>query len=435
MSLPVHYGWIIAIAGCAGMVASVPGQTIGINVFNEKLIVALSLSRTEVSAAYLVGTAASGFLLPVAGSLFDRLGARRMIALAALGLGLSLVYMSQVDRLAQLVSSGFAGGQSAFWIRAATLTLGFFLLRFWGQGVVMMTSRNMIGKWWEAHRGKVFSVGGIAVAVCFSLAPKGFDSLIDSVGWREAWGMMALLMVPGFLVFGWLFFRDNPRECGLSPDAGLPPPSGQRDNPEFRSTREFSRREALRRYSFWAFSSVFGLQACYFTAYTFHVVDVAADLGMTKTALLNLFVPSAILSGAISVVVGWACDRWRLKYLLAVMAFGNVLAPLGLALEQAMWTPVLLVAGFGIGNGCFGALSGAFMPRFFGLKHLGAISGFFMSLIVISSAVGPFLFSVARAATGSYHAAHLAAALISLALLVAAFWANNPQREKEAALI
>ena len=58
--LSLHYSWVIAVFGCLGMVASIPGQTIGVNVFNEKLIVALDLSRTNVSAAYLVGTALSG---------------------------------------------------------------------------------------------------------------------------------------------------------------------------------------------------------------------------------------------------------------------------------------------------------------------------------------------------------------------------------------
>ncbi|EDY81141.1 transporter, major facilitator family [Verrucomicrobiia bacterium DG1235] len=425
---PLHYGWIVAAVGTLGMVASVPGQTVGVNVFSEKLIEALGLTRTNVSAAYFVGTAVSGLALPFAGSLFDRFGARRMIVWASFALAAALGYMSVVDRVADGVGGVLGFGESNFWIRMVSLILGFFLMRFFGQGVVMMTSRNMIGKWWVSHRGKVFSIGGIAVAVCFSLAPKVFDGMIESMGWREAWRLMAICLVPGFVFVAWLLYRDNPDECGLEVDVGKLPDAKQADDPEFRFVKEFSRSEALGTFAFWAFSLVFALQALYFTAYAFHVVDVAADAGVSKGAMLNLFVPAALLNAGVSLFVGWACDRWRLKYLLAFMAGGNAVAALGLAALDGWWLSAAVVVGFGIGGGCFGALSGVFMPRFFGLKHLGAISGFFASLIVIGSAVGPLLFSVTRGATGSYELVHWGAGVASLVLLASAFWADNPQR-------
>ncbi|MDQ8203424.1 MFS transporter [Pelagicoccus sp. SDUM812003] len=425
---PLHYGWAIAVVGTLGMLASVPGQTIGVNVFSERLIGALELSRINVSAAYFAGTALSGFILPYAGTLFDRFGARRLIALASVGLAASLVFMSFVDHLAGAVERLVSVESLGFAIRVATLTVGFFLIRFWGQGVVMMTSRNMIGKWWVAHRGKVFSIGGIAVAVCFSLTPQAFDWLIERVGWREAWWLMALGLAPFFCSFAWLLYRDNPQECGLEPDAGLAVDEAKSQDPEFRIVKEFQRTEALKTYSFWAFSLVFALQACYFTAFSFHVIDVAADVGMSKGGMLALFFPSAVLNGAVSLFVGWACDRWRLKYLLAFMASGNLVAALGLGLAHPVIMPACVVIGFGISGGCFGALSGVFMPRFFGLKHLGAISGFFASLIVLGSAVGPLAFSLARSFLGSYAFAHWVAGGLSLSLMVGARWANNPQR-------
>lgn len=430
---PLHYGWVVAAAGTIGMVASVPGQTIGVNVFNEKLIGALGLSRTGVSTAYFVGTAASGLLLPYAGRLFDLWGARRMIVAATIALALSLCYMSVVDGVAGRVGSFLGQGESELWIRAGSLVFGFFLIRFFGQGLVMMTSRNMIGKWWVTHRGKVFSVGGIAVTACFSLAPKVFDAMIESIGWRESWRLMAFLLAPCFCFVAWLLYRDNPDECDLAADAGKKSPQAQSDDPEFKMVREFTRAEALRSFSFWAFSSVFALHACYFTAYAFHIVDLAADLGMEKGAMLNLFVPAAALNAAVSFSVGWISDRWRLKYLLLVMVSGILVGALGLALLDGMALSVAIVLGFGVSGGCFGPLSGVFMPRFFGLKHLGAISGFFASLIVIGSAVGPLVFSLSRSGTGSYQLIHWIAAVLSLALVFAALKADNPQRKLAAA--
>lgn len=307
------------------------------------------------------------------------------------------------------------------------LAVCFFLIRFWGQGVVMMTSRNMIGKWCVSHRGKVFSVGGIAVAVSFSLTPKAFDGLIEWIGWRDAWRAMALGLFPLFGIVAWLLYRDSPDSCGLEVDAGMRASERQANDPEFRIHKEMSRSEAVRSYAFWGFSLAFALQACYFTGFTFHVIDVGAEVGLTKDAVLNLFFPAALLNAGVSLFVGWAADRWRLKYLVAFMAVGNLAAAIGLALGEGWWLKGLIVFGFGVGGGCFGALSGVFMPRFFGLKHLGAISGFFASLIVIGSAVGPLAFSLAKGA-GGYGTAHAGAAVCSLVLVIGAFWADNPQR-------
>lgn len=426
---PVHYGWIVAVVGTLGMVASVPGQTIGVNVFNEKLIEALGLSRLSVSAAYFVGTAASGFLLPYAGRLFDRLGARRMIVGASAALALSLLYMSVVDGVAAGVEAVSGVDASKLWIRMGSLVLGFFLIRFFGQGLVMMTSRNMVGKWWVAHRGKIFSVGGIAVTVCFSLAPKLFNEMIEAFGWRESWRLMALVLAPGFCGLAWLLYRDNPGECGLEADAGKPVDAKRAEDPEFKLVKEFTRGEALRSFSFWAFSLVFALQSCYFTGYAFHVIDVATDLGRDAGGMLNLFVPIAFLNAVVSLVVGWVSDRCRLKYLLAFMALGNALAAFALVGLQGGALPVALALGFGVSGGCFGALSGVFMPRFFGLKHLGAISGFFVSVIVIGSAVGPLAFSLARSWAGSYAWAHGGGAVLAALLAAASYWADNPQRK------
>lgn len=429
----VHYGWVIAVAGAAGIVASIPGQTIGVNVFSERLIVDLGITRTQVSLTYFLGTGISAFLLPWAGQWFDRLGARRMVALGSVALGLSLFYMSVADRLADGASRAL--GLEEPWVgsRLGFLTFGFLLIRFWGQGVLTMTSRNMVGKWWKNHRGKVLSVSGIAVSVCFSLSPKIFDALIEWLGWREAWMAIGAVLLAGFTLFGWLVFRDHPEECGLEVDAGKASRKEQDEDPEFRIERDFTRKEALCSFGFWSFSLIFALQSLYFTAYSFHVVSVAAEVGLSKGEALNLFVPASILGGSISLFVGWASDRWRLKYMMLLMGVGVALSPAALLWGKGAWVPAMMIGGFGIASGCFGTLSGAFLPRFFGLKHLGKISGVFMSLLVLSSAIGPLVFSLCLDAWGSYRLAHQVAFWTSLALCLSTFWADNPQRKLAAA--
>lgn len=184
--LPFHYGWVIAIVSAASMAASIPGQTIGVNVFSDELIVALGLTRSQVALAYFIGTAVSGTILLWAGKIYDRIGARRLMVVSSVALGFSLFYLSAVDWIPRAVAHLWSLEDALNWMLVASLTVGFFLIRFTGQGFVAMAGRNMVAKWWEYHRGKVLPFTGIGVSVCFSLAPIVFYELIQATDWRLA---------------------------------------------------------------------------------------------------------------------------------------------------------------------------------------------------------------------------------------------------------
>ena len=61
---PFFYGWVILAASTVGILASIPGQTMGVSVFTDHLIAALRISRVQLSTAYMFGTVASSFMLP-----------------------------------------------------------------------------------------------------------------------------------------------------------------------------------------------------------------------------------------------------------------------------------------------------------------------------------------------------------------------------------
>jgi hypothetical protein len=69
----------------------------------------------------------------------------------------------------------------------------------------------------------------------------------------------------------------------------------------------------------------------------------------------------------------------------------------------------------------------AALPRFFGRKHLGAISSSAMSAMVLSSAMGPVLFSYGKTLLGSYKAVLLWMLILPGILLVMSLFARNPQ--------
>ncbi len=110
--------------------------------------------------------------------------------------------MSSLKILASGLNSftGLPFGIAAFLL----ITPGFFALRFFGQGILTMVSRNMVMKWFDKKRGLAAALMGVITAFGFSYAPKPFNRLIISYSWEGAWkilGLAALLIVPFFIMF------------------------------------------------------------------------------------------------------------------------------------------------------------------------------------------------------------------------------------------
>jgi cyanate permease len=87
----------------------------------------------------------------------------------------------------------------------------------------------------------------------------------------------------------------------------------------------------------------------------------------------------------------------------------------------------LLILGMAISTAGFGTVSGVFVPRYFGIRHIGAISGVVTSIMVMASAIGPYLFSQLRDRYGSYDTAYAFTLVSALSLLICCFCADSPQ--------
>jgi len=397
---PVFYGWVIVVASVLGVLTSIPGQTIGVSVFTDHLITATGLSRLQLANAYLLGTLTSGCLLPFGGKLLDRLGARPVVVLAAVGLGLTLCYLAVCDRLSLFLSDFLP--LSAPTVAAVLLVIGFISLRFCGQGMLTMTSRTTLGKWFDRRRGQVSGIEGVFIAAGFSIAPYGFSQAIAQLGWRGTWLSLGAIVGLGMSIVGWLLFRDNPEACGLRMDGDaveIADAQGARIAPAIWGV---TRKQALSTLAFWAVTLAFASQALSITGITFNIVSIGAEMGIAEARMVSIFVPIAVVSTVVGYGVGVACDRVRIQYLFIFMMVFQAMGIAAMANLDTPWMFWPAVVGMGVSGGCFGTLSTVVLPRFFGRKHLGAIAGVQMMAIVIASALGPSLLASSKSVTGSY---------------------------------
>jgi len=427
--LPFYYGWVVVVAGTIGAIASVPGQTAGVSVFTDDLISTTGLTRLQLAVAYLVGTGTSGMLLGAGGRAIDRHGSRVVALGATLGLAMTLLGLSVVGPMSTAVG-------------VVVMSIGFGCLRFSGQGLLTLASRTMIAQWFDRRRGFVTAVSSAFVSFSFAASPALFLALIDIDGYRTAWRIMAvvLVVVIGSVIVA--FYRVSPEAAGIEIDgrARTPVPDDRdsEDHVERRSVltvgtdQDATRAEALRDVRFWALTIPVAALASTSTAITFHIVDLGLELGLTDDEIVRIFVPIAFVSVPVTLGTGWLIDRVTPLVIAAAMAVAQLVMYPMVGLLDTGWGAVAAVLAWGASQGCFSALTSAAIPKVFGRRHLGAISGAQMSAMVIGSAIGPAFFALVQSLTGGYRSALWLSAAIPAAGLVLAIEGLRQHRRASA---
>ena len=423
---PIFYGWVIWLLSTLGFLMSVPGQTMGMAVFTDPFIDAFDLSRSQLSFAYLCGTVGSAFLLTRAGRLYDRVGARIMVVGASVLLGLMIAFISLVDQIGGAMAALF--GLPLATITLPLILIGYFGVRFSGQGVLTSASRNVLLLWFEKRRGLVSGIRGVFVSLGFSIAPLVLALMIDAAGWRGALWLMSAALIFGFAVVALVFLRNAPEEEGLLPD-GESETAAQTQREVYRAP-DLPLAEARRRPSFWLYSGGLAIHALFGTAVTFHIVSIFAEAGRSRTEAFAYFLPQAIVSTSVNLIGSTFVDRQKLKPFLLIMLSAFLVGAAGLVYLEEDWGYWMLVAGFGAGGGLWGVISNVAFIRLFGGLHLGEISGLNTSITVFASAIGPFLFSLGYDLTGAYTAVEVLCAVAILCLLLAGAAIRQPEDRK-----
>ena len=389
---PFFYGYVILIFGSIGVLFSIPGQTVGVSVFTDPVKDALGLTRNEFSNAYMIGTLISAFFVTKAGFLFDKLGARIVAFFAAFFLGVSLIIFSY----SELIVTSFTS--KSWGIPFVLLCFLFFLIRFCGQGVLTMSSRNMVMMWFDKNRGKVNAVSSISISLGFSAAHIFLDYLIRNNGWQLTWQLLAIsLFIFAFLILQ--FFRNKPEDFGLVPDGYSA--KAKKKSPKI-ETIDFTLTEAKKTRAFWMFGLALTFSSFFITGFTFHVVSIFESVSLSKSDAIAIFFPISIISISTSTVANILSDYVAHKYYLYVMIIGGFTASFGLLFLEDDFGMYLILLGLGIYSGLFAVVNAVTWPRYFGRKFLGAITGKVASFLVVASAIAPSLFSYCYTKLGSY---------------------------------
>ena len=377
------------IFACAVLASALtgPGQTIGVSVFIDHFVDDLSLSRPQVSTAYLIGTLTGSIFLPAVGRFIDRNGVRRAQLIIGVLFAGALLNMSFVQ--------GFV-----------TLAIGFVGIRMLGQGALNLTATVTVSLRFTENRGTALGLFSMSTAGLMALVPIGLAVVISMVGWRQAWVVAAAVIAATVVPLAWFGLRSMPTNSQVA------------DELETADTLGYTRSQAVRTRGFWILAAISSAAGMLSTALNFHQIDLLQSAGLSETAAAGMFLPQVLGSTLAALGFGMMADRLGTRYLPALSISLLALALLLAAVAEPGLRAITYAIVLGAAGGAVVTVSTTLLPKWFGTSHLGSIQGTLTLINVGASATGPVTLALLHGSIGSYPPAVVGLALIPLTVVV-----------------
>lgn len=406
----MNYGWILVTA-CVLISAYYSGVVfLGFTAAFEPLVKEFGWSYTQISFVTSLRGFETGLLVPVAGILMDRWGARILLASGAVIAGIGLICLSHVHTL--------------LWFFA-----WFVVLSIGSSTATTALLMAAITGWFKKNLGLATGIAASGVAVGGALIPF-VTLLIDNFGWRNAMLFMGLGMwlIPMPLAF---LFRRKWNDIDDQKDREHIPVS---ETIRFskKSIKSLGAREALRTALFWKISICYLCQRFAIGAVITHIMPFFTSVGFerTKGSLFASILPIMTVVGRIG--FGWMGDRVGTKMMTAVSMAFTSLGALFLAFisNDNMWIVIPFIATFGIGWGGSIPMLNGMLRNCFGSRNIASIVGFSqissMAGIIIGAPLVGWIYDI----SGRYLSAWLLlAAITGLSTITFIKYVKQPTRE------
>ena len=362
-----------ALLGCfIGMSVATPAillQPMGL--FLKPVTAEFGWSRTQFSVILSVAALFNALIMPVAGYLVDRFGARRIAAVGTtLGCGIYAMlsiansYGEFIVIMALAVTMGNLASYPAF--------------------------MGLAQRWFDKRLGLALAITSTGLAVGVA----GFSYLITMTtrlhGWRMAILTVSLVALALGIVNLLVLVREN---NGPIPDA-------ERRDEAIRTNGGLSLPQALRTRDFWLYAASFSLIILAVVGCNFHLPALLSDHGASPRVIASVVAIGSAGSLFGRLFTGIMLDRFPVRGVAGVFLLGQVIGFLML-LDGLRWA---LPAGFLLGaiQGAEIDVMGYVIVRRFGRLAYSRIVGTCFGITLIGAIVGPIVMAAIFDRTGSY---------------------------------
>ena len=414
--LPFYYGWVVVGAAGTAVFARMAPNITTLTIFILPLSAEFGWSRTLISGSVSVGALAALVLSPAVGWCIDRFGARPVLVVSVLVLGLAMTSMA--------------------W---ATVPLTFYIA-FASARVVFHTSApigasTVSARWFIKKRGRaigiVFLCGAIGGLVFTMLSAQ----MIEHFSMKTAWIVIGLVVFGVSVAPSLLLVIERPEDMGLLPDNENPSVVvEERDllSPleENHENDSWTFPEAAKTKAFWMLFFAGMAMFCVNTGTNVHIGAYYLDQGLTLTVAAVAISIGWIVSACGSVVWGWVLEKIEARRAYSVVFM--ILCVSTVYLLTVDSTAGALIAAILIGSVSSGSnvIIAIMYANYFGRNSLGRIRGVSETGVLLGQATGPLLAGVLFDSRGSYSFVVLLFGGIALAGSLIVLQARPPVRAR-----
>jgi MFS family permease len=387
----VYYGWIIVVASLLATTA-VYGTSYAFGVFYDVFIVEFEVSRSLLAGVFGLQTALIYVVGVGAGRAVDRYGQRRIATVSSVLFTVGLVWAA--------VSRSYLELFVAFGLLSAVGMAGLFVVSF-----------ATIPLWFEARRGTASGIASAGLGIGMVAFPLGADTLISTVGWRQA--MFGIAIAAGVLctVFT-VLFADRPSDVGAAAGAefeGESPfdaPAG--------ADRGLANYETITSAPFLLVFLGWVLLSAPVYVVISHVVSHATSVGIGRSEGVLALTTIGVMATVARFGVGALADRiGRTRTFVASTVFLGA-AMVGVALAPTATLFLGAIVCFGAGYGGCGSLFSPLVADLFGHENLNTLFAVMSLAFAVSGLTAPPLAGLWFEAAGSYTGSFLVTGLGAL---------------------
>ncbi len=341
------------------------GQSFFLGLFNAPIRNELGITHGQFGNIYATATIFSSLLLIWVGKKIDEY---------------QIIYYSFFVIILLFFSSLFF----SFINSIIFLSIGIFLMRFSGQGLMSHTSTTTISRFFEKSRGKALSTIWFGLSSAEFILPVLVTYLFVIYSWRSVWQGIAIIIII-FLPFVVLNtikkIKLDSREKDLDPKKNF-------------KIKSWKRREVIKDYRFYIVSLNM-LAMPWIATGVFVYQSFISDSKMWSIYTI----PKAFMIYSLASIItlffsGFLVDKFTSRKLIPIMNIPLLISMFVLFYYQHEISAFIFLGLVGISNGLANVLGSSTWAEIYGVKFIGSIKALTTAFMVFSTAFGTAVFGL-----------------------------------------
>ena len=342
------------------------GQSFFIGLFNYNIRAELNITHGEFGSIYGIATLCSSLTLIWLGKKIDDLKLVNYSFFVVIFLSIAALFFSFVNGV-------------------IFLSIGIFLLRLSGQGLMAHTASVAISRFFDRSRGKALSYVWVGMSLGEFILPSIIVYFLTFIYWRNLWQVFSFIIV--FLLPIFIYFTI--KEISI-----FSREKKNKDNLNFNISKikSWNRTEVLKDLKFYTILPAMLASSFIITGIVINQTFIIESKDWGKFAIAKAFMIYSILTVGTLFFSGFLVDKFTSRKIFPLLNFPLLLSLIVLVIFDHPYSAYVFMGLMGISNGLTNVLMSSFWAEIYGVNYLGAIKALTGSLMVFSTALATAVF-------------------------------------------